>query len=250
MSDPIDDGYAAHIPSPQIEDPGTLAVWQGMYWDLLNKLTHEASHGKAQEAFMQLPELMNLDSDYRQDGQNVALVDRTNVNRTIQDYVDAMQKDFDQYSTGTDGDTAKASKTYAEDAIYAYNQIQALESKDSAYIDPDTAADINTQLSSLFGKDTSDGDAQDLANTWAQSWDLPNYSGGTSTSSPWQGSSNYDNSFNDLRSNLSSVSSPLNAEIESNMKEASSMMETEGNMYRTIISMEKSPVTAAKTASS
>ncbi|MCP5506486.1 MAG: hypothetical protein H7A38_06355 [Chlamydiales bacterium] len=250
MSDPINDGYAANIPPPQIEDPGTLSDWESMYLGLLNELLKEAKNGKAQEAFMKLPELMNIDSSYRENGQNIALVDRTNVNRTVQDYVDAIQKDFDQYSTGTNGDTAKADKKFAEDAIYANNQIYGFEKKYSAYIDPDTAADINTQLSSIFGKDTTDGDAQDLANTWAQSWDLPNYSGGTSTTDPWEGSSNYDNSFNDLRSNLSSLSSPLNAEIENNMKEASSMMETEGNMYRTITSMEKSPVTAAKTASS
>lgn len=246
MSDPVAGGYASNVPPPQIEDPGTLSDWEGMYLGLLNKLLYEASHGKAQEAFMRLPQLMNIDSNYRQNGQNVALADRTNVNRTIQDYVNAIQKDFDQYSSGTSSGTAKADVKFAKDAIYAYNQIEAIESKYSAYIDPTTVADIKMQLSSIFGSNTSQGDAQALANTWAKAWDLPSYP--KTSSGAWEGSSNYDNAFNDLHSNLASLNSPLNAEIESNMKEASSMMETEGNMYRTIISMERSPVSATKTA--
>lgn len=251
MSDPVAGGYASNVAPPQIEDPGTLTWWETTFLKLLNKLLSMASHGKAQEAFMKIPELMNFDSSYRQNGQNVALTDRTNVGRTVEDYVNAMQKDFDEYSVGTgSGDTAK-DKTYAEDAIYAYSQIKKLESDYPDYVSG-FQGDLDIQLQSIFGKNTTQGDAQDLANTWAQSWDLPSYpsAGSTPPSTPWEGSSNYDNSFNDLRSNLSNISSPLNAQIESNMKDASSMMETEANSYRTITAMEKSPVSATKSAAS
>lgn len=255
MSDPVTGGFASNVEPPQIEDPGTLTWWETTFLNLLNKLLEMASHGKAQEAFMKIPELMNIDSDYRQDGQNVALTDRINVGRTVQDYINAMQKDFDEYSGGTGSGGTPVVKPdpykYAKDAIYAYNQIQKLESEYPQYVSG-FEEDVKIQLQAIFGKNTTQGDATNLGNTWAQSWNLPTYSsaGSTPSSAPWEGTSNYDNAFNDLRSNLTSISSPLNAQIESNMKDASSMMETEANSYRTLTSMEKSPVTATKSAAS
>ena len=241
MPDPISNGYASNIPPPDVENPGTYSQWETAFLALINQLVEEAKTGKAQEAFEKIPEVMSMGSDYRTDYENVVASDKLSVRSTIQSYVNAIQKDYDQYSTGSGSDTS-----YAQDAIYAYKQIQALESQYPDEVS-DVKSDLDLQLSTIFGStDPNSIDPGTLAGTWATQWTLPS----DSSTSGWSGTSDVNNAFNDIGSNLTSLSSPINAMIESNMKEASTYMESETNAYKTIISMIQAPVTASKNAAS
>lgn len=242
MVQPVPGGYSTNIKPPEIEDAGTLADWEAMYTAILTHLKHLVDAGKAQEAFKEIPLLMDMAQNYTTNGQNVEVSDKSNFDNTIGQYINAIQEDFDQYSSGSASDTK-----YAQDAQYAAQQIKALMNN-PAYKDFASAlGDVTSQLDAMVpSKYSTPGD---LANYWASLWKLPDPTV-TTQSSAYQGTSPVSNAINAARNDVESQNTILNSQMQTYSKDASKDLAFEQDCYRSEMDMLKAPVRAAQSASS
>lgn len=241
MTDPISDGYAANIKPPVIEDAGTLADWEGMYVGLLTHLKDLVDHGKAQEAFKEIPLAMDIAQNYTTNGQNVEVSNKSNFDNTIGQYVNAIQEDFDQYSSGSDSESS-----YAQDAAYAQSQINAMMSNPDYKDFAGALGDVSNQVKAMFNVPSDKSSLQDW---WASLWKLPSPTT-TSQSSAYQGTSPVSNAINAARNDVESQNTILNSQMQTYSKDASKDLAFEQDCYRSEIDMLKAPVTAAQSASS
>ncbi|MDJ0651645.1 MAG: hypothetical protein QNJ27_01340 [Simkaniaceae bacterium] len=242
MVQPVEDGYSSNIKEPVIEDAGTLADWESMYIGLLDHLKDLVDHGKAQEAYKEIPLVMDISQNYTTNGQNVAVSDKSNFDNTLSQYINAIQEDFDQYSSGSVSDTK-----YAQDAQYAAQQINALMT-DSKYEDfAGELEDVTRQLDAIVP--SSQSTPTDLAGYWAGLWELPSPSA-TTQSSTYQGTSLVSNAINAARNDVESQNTILNSQMQTYSSDASKYLAFEQDCYRSEIDMIQAPVTAAQSASS
>lgn len=242
MVQPVPGGYSSNIKPPDIENAGTLEEWEGMYTAILTHLKNLVDAGKAQEAYKEIPLAMDMAQNYTTNGQNVEVSDKSNFDNTIGQYINAIQEDFDQYSSGSASDT-----DYAQDAQYARQQINSLMT-DSKYKDfADALGDVTSQLDAMVpSKYTS---PSDLAGYWAGLWKLPDPNT-TSQTNAYQGTSPVSNAINAARNDVESQNTILNSQMQTYSKDASKDLAFEQDCYRSEIDMLKAPVTAAQSASS
>lgn len=243
MVDPVTNGYAAHIKDPVIEDAGTLSQWEGLYSAILTHLEKLLKGGHAERAYREIPLLMNMAQNFTSNGQNVEVSDKSNFDNTIGKYVNAIQEDFDQYSSGKASTT-----TYAQDAEYAKQQINSLMTN-SKYTQFSSAlgTDVTNQLDAMIP--TKDSTPTELATYWAGLWKLPTPSTSSSPTA-YTGTSPVSNAINAGRNDVESQNTILNSQMQTYSKDASKDLAFEQDCYRAVMNMLKTPVTAAKSAGS
>lgn len=238
MSDPVTGGYASNINPPKIENPGTLNWWETQYTNIIQKLVDLAEHGKAQLAYKEIPMAMNMAQNYTSNGQNVEVSDKSNFDSTIGQYVNAIQEDFDQYSSGT-----APSTDYAGDAEYAQTKINGLMKQYPEFAD--ALEDVNTQLEAIFNAPSG----TTVENWWASLWSLPTPSTDSQTTA-YQGTSPVSNAINAARNDVESQNTILNSQMQTYSKDASKDLAFEQDCFRAEMDMLKAPVTAAQSAAS
>ncbi|QVL58056.1 MAG: hypothetical protein KFB93_02955 [Simkaniaceae bacterium] len=244
--DPMPNGYSSHIQPPKIEDAGTLTWWEAQYTAILTKLKDLVDHGKAQEAYKEIPMAMDMAQNYTSNGQNVEVSDKSNFDSTIGKYINAIQEDFDQYSSGkipTDPNTGKPID-YAGDAQFAKSKIEALMKQYPEFAD--ALGDVSNQLDAMF---TLPSGQTDLASYWASLWKLPDPTD-TSQKDAYQGTSVVSNAINAARNDVESQNTILNSQMQTYSKDASKDLAFEQDCFRSEMDMIKAPVTAAQSASS
>ncbi len=246
MTDPVSDGYGANIQDPVIEDAGTYDWWEAQYTAFLEHLNTLCEQGDAQLAYMELPYLMNISQNYTTNGLNVEVADKSNFDSTIGQYLNAMQEDFDQYSSGTTDGTANANDKYAQDAIYDEQQINRLMAEYPEYAAP--IQDVQNQLDVIIPPQY-ENDPQGLANYWASLWDLPDPADDPSESG-YQGTSPVSNGFNAARNDVESQNTILNSQMQTYSKEASQDLSIEQDCFKSDIDTTKTAVTAMQSAAS
>ncbi|QVL56653.1 MAG: hypothetical protein KFB93_04525 [Simkaniaceae bacterium] len=244
--DPVQGGYGSNIQDPDIEDPGTLDWWEAQYTGFLDHLNELCEEGNAQLAYMELPYLMNISQSYTTNGLNVEVADKSNFDSTIGDYLNAIQEDFDQYSTGTTDGTANADPEYAQDALYDEQQINRLMTEYPEYAAP--IADVSNQLDVIIPSQYQN-DPQGLANYWASLWDLPNPEDDPSDSG-YQGTSPVSNGINAARNDVESQNTILNSQMQTYSKEASQDLSVEQDCFKSALDTSKTAVTAMQNAGS
>ncbi len=240
MVDPVAGGYASNIKPPKIEDPGTLQWWQAQYMGILTHLKELCEAGKAQEAYKEIPLVMDMAQNYTSNGQNVEVSDKSNFDSTLGQYINAIQEDFDQYSSGDDSHSS-----YAQDAKYAQQQMTALMKQYPDFAD--ALGDVTNQLDAMFKVPSG----QTLQQWWASLWKIPPINTTPDPNKPaYQGTSVVSNAINASRNDVESQNTILNSQMQTYSKDASKDLAFEQDCYRSEMDMLKTPVTAAKNASS
>ena len=244
MVEPVPGGYASNIKDPVIEPAGTLKWWEAQYVGILDHLLKLVNEGKAQQAYKEIPMAMDMAQNYTTNGQNVEVSDKSNFDSTIGQYINAMQEDFDQYSTG---DATKTGSRYAQDAQYAESKIQGLMTQYPEYAS--VLNDIKNQLDAIIPEDDKT-DSSKLAKYWAGLWNVPDIDPDKKTPTGYKGTSPVSNAINAARNDVESQNTILNSQMQTYSKDASKDLAFEQDCYRAEIDMLKTPVNAAKNASS
>ena len=239
--------YASPSPVPDIPiiDPGTLQQWQAMYVAVLTHLSDLLKHGKAQEAYMQITQLMDVAQNYRQNGLMVEVANKSNVMNKLSQLVNEIQKDFDYYSTGSDGSAANDAQKAKREIEDILNKLDK-DPKYAPYVN-DIEGDVRNQLKAIFNVPAG----KTLAQHWKSLWEIPNPSNNVSDVSPnYSGTAPVSNAINALRSDLESQSTILNSQMQTYSKEAAEELAFMHACYGAVMGMIKGPVSATRSAAS
>ncbi len=184
MSDPITNGNAANIPPPDVTNPGSYSSWQLLWQGILNHIDALLHAGKPGEALQYTStSLLPCLNNYNEQHKMVQEADVENVLSTLGQYRNAIEEDFDSYSTSTisTGNPTDA----ASDALYAETKISDLLNTYGGMLS-EVSGDITNDLQGIldYAANNAFPTAQTLADYWAGLWrDTSVSSSTTSTSS-------------------------------------------------------------------
>ena len=238
---PVQGGYSSNIADPMIEDPGTLDWWEAQYTSFLDHLCQLCDQGNAQVTYMELFMLMDISQNYVTNGLNVEVADKSNFDSTIGQYINAIQEDFDQCSSGDGSDSY-----YAQDALYAQSQINRLMTEYPEYAEP--IADVSNQLDVIIPSQYDD-DPQGLSDYWASLWQLPDPADDFSDTA-YEETSPVSNGINAARNDVESQNTILNSQMQTYSKEASQDLSIEQDCVKSAYDTIQTATSAMQNAAS